>query len=50
MKATGEVMGIDADLGMAFLEIPNGSVFPPPTEGNVFISLKDRDKKKRLIS
>ena len=48
MKATGEVMGIDADLGMAFAKSQMAASSPLPTEGNVFISLKDRDKEKAI--
>ena len=55
MKSTGEVMGIDKDFGLAFAksQIAAGSVLP--LKGNVFISVKDRDKRsiafiaKRLI-
>ena len=46
MKATGEVMGIDADLGMAYAKSQMAASCPLPLEGNVFISLKDRDKDK----
>ena len=46
MKATGEVMGIDSDLGMAYAKSQMAASCPLPLEGNVFISLKDRDKDK----
>ena len=46
MKATGEVMGIDSDLGMAYVKSQMAASCPLPLEGNVFISLKDRDKDK----
>ncbi len=44
MKSTGEVMGIDTTFELAFwkAEIAAGQVLP--TEGNVFLSAKDRDK------
>ena len=44
MKSTGEVMGIDENFETAFwkAEIAAGQVLP--TEGNVFLSAKDRDK------
>ena len=45
-KATGEVMGIDPDLGMAYAKSQMAASCPLPLEGNVFISLKDRDKDK----
>jgi carbamoyl-phosphate synthase large subunit len=45
MRSTGEVMGIDRDLGMAFAksQIAAGSVLP--RKGNIFVSVKDGDKK-----
>ena len=46
MKATGEVMGIDADLGMAFAKSQMAASAPLPSGGNVFISVKDRDKPR----
>ena len=48
MKATGEVMGIDADLGLAYAKSQMAASSPLPTEGNIFISLKDRDKEKAI--
>ena len=48
MKATGEVMGIDNDLGMAYAKSQMAASSPLPTEGNIFISLKDRDKEKAI--
>jgi carbamoylphosphate synthase large subunit/REP element-mobilizing transposase RayT len=44
MKSTGEVMGIDADLGLAFAKSQLASQWPLPVSGNVFISVKDVDK------
>lgn len=46
MKSTGEVMGIDLNIGMAFLksQMAAGSVLP--VTGNVFISVKNEDKPK----
>ena len=49
MKSTGEVMGIDKDLGIAFYkaQLAAGSRLPlDPSCGKVFISVKDRDKPK----
>jgi carbamoyl-phosphate synthase large subunit len=45
MKSTGEVMGIDDDLGLALAkgQLAAGSTLP--TGGTVFISLRDNDKK-----
>jgi len=44
MKSTGEVMGIDPDLGLAFAKSQLASHWPLPIAGNVFISVKDADK------
>jgi len=44
MKSTGEVMGIDADLGLAFAKSQLASQWPLPKSGNIFISVKDSDK------
>jgi carbamoyl-phosphate synthase large subunit len=45
MKSTGEVMGIDDNLGMAIgkAHLAAGSLLP--TSGNVFISVRDSDKQ-----
>ncbi len=45
MKSTGEVMGIDADLGLAYAKSQMAAPPPLPKGGNVFISVKDNDKK-----
>ncbi|HGJ66295.1 TPA: carbamoyl-phosphate synthase large subunit [bacterium] len=45
MRSTGEVMGIDADFGMAYAKALIGSGYRLPTEGNVFISVKNKDKR-----
>ena len=44
MKSTGEVMGIDYDLGMAFAKSQMAAGGTLPTKGNVFISVKDTDR------
>ena len=44
MRSTGEVMGLDADYGLAFAKTQMAVQLPLPTEGNVFISVKERDK------
>ena len=44
MKSTGEVMGIDADLGMAFAKAQFGAGQPIPAQGTVLISVRDSDK------
>lgn len=48
MKSTGEVMGIDADLGLAYAKSQISAFNPLPTEGNVFLSVNDRDKPTAL--
>ena len=45
MKSTGEVMGIDADLGLAYAKSQMAAPPPLPKSGNVFISVKDSDKE-----
>ncbi len=44
MKSTGEVMGIDADFGMAYAKAQLGAGQKLPLSGTVFISVQDRDK------
>ncbi|MCE2693808.1 MAG: carbamoyl-phosphate synthase large subunit [Verrucomicrobiaceae bacterium] len=44
MKSTGEVMGIDYDLGMAFAKSQMAAGGTLPTKGNVFISVKETDR------
>ncbi len=44
MKSTGEVMGIDLDFGLAYAKAQLAAGMRLPTEGKVFISVKDRDK------
>ncbi len=44
MKSTGEVMGIDADFGLAFAKSQMAASAELPKEGNIFISVKDADK------
>jgi len=44
MRSTGEVMGIDAQYGMAFAKSQLAAGQQLPTEGTVFVSLKDTDK------
>ena len=45
MKSTGEVMGIDADLGLAYAKSQMAAPPPLPKTGNVFVSVKDSDKE-----
>ena len=44
MRSTGEVMGIDRSFGMAFLKAQSAANTRIPFEGNVILSVSDRDK------
>jgi len=48
MKSTGEVMGADKDLGMAYAKAQISAFNPLPKEGNVFFSVNDRDKDRAV--
>ena len=48
MKSTGEVMGIDADFGIAYAKSQMASQPALPLQGNLFISVKDSDKPAAL--
>ena len=45
MKSTGEVMGIDVDLGLAYAKSQMAAPPALPKGGNVFVSVKDADKE-----
>jgi carbamoyl-phosphate synthase large subunit len=45
MKSTGEVMGMDVDLGLAYAKSQMAAPPALPTGGNVFVSVKDSDKQ-----
>jgi len=45
MKSTGEVMGIDIDLGLAYAKSQMAAPPPLPKRGRVFVSVKDADKE-----
>jgi len=45
MKSTGEVMGIDASFGMAFVKSQAAAGQTLPLSGRVFVSVKDDDKR-----
>lgn len=45
MRSTGEVMGLDADLGTAYAKSQMAANSPLPTKGRVFISVSDAHKK-----
>jgi carbamoyl-phosphate synthase large subunit len=44
MRSTGEVMGLDDDLGIAFAKAQAAAKPGLPKSGNVFLSVKDADK------
>lgn len=46
MRSTGEVMGIDYNFGLAYYKAELAAGMRMPTEGNVLISVKDKDKPK----
>jgi carbamoyl-phosphate synthase large subunit len=46
MRSTGEVMGIDENLGIAYAKSQMAANSPLPLSGTVFISVSDRDKPK----
>ncbi len=48
MRSTGEVMGLDTDLGIAFAKTQMAIGCPLPEKGGVFISVKDSDKANAL--
>ncbi len=45
MRSTGEVMGLDADLGIAYAKAQMAANSPLPLKGRVFISVADAHKK-----
>ncbi|RDI67354.1 carbamoyl-phosphate synthase large subunit [Nocardia pseudobrasiliensis] len=49
MKSTGEVMGIDADFGTAFAKSQTAAYGSLPTEGTVFVSIANRDKRAMVF-
>ena len=49
MKSTGEVMGLDRIFGMAFAKSQLAAGQRLPAKGNVFISLKNKDKRPMLF-
>jgi carbamoyl-phosphate synthase large subunit len=49
MRSTGEVMGSDASFHRAFLKAQMGAGVELPTEGRVFLSIKDMDKTDHML-
>lgn len=48
MRSTGEVMGLDVDMGVAYAKSQMAAHPPLPVRGNVFMSVRDTDKKAIL--
>jgi len=48
MRSTGEVMGLDKDLGVAFAKSQMAAKPALPDSGDVFISVKDADKERAV--
>jgi len=49
MKSTGEVMGIDEDLGLAYAKAQMAAQPPLPMSGNIFLSVRDADKTEAVV-
>ncbi|MGZ4540690.1 MAG: carbamoyl-phosphate synthase large subunit [Blastococcus sp.] len=49
MKSTGEVMGLDSEFGRAFAKSQAAAYGSLPTEGTVFVSLANRDKRAAVF-
>ena len=45
MRSTGEVMGLDSDFGRAYAKAQMAAAPSLPSGGNLFVSVKDSDKK-----
>jgi carbamoyl-phosphate synthase large subunit len=48
MRSTGEVMGLDEDLGIAYAKTQMAAQPPLPEKGQVFLSVKDTDKAEAM--
>ena len=49
MRSTGEVMGIDKNFGLAFAKASDAAGRKLPTEGKVFLTVKDADKRQAML-
>ncbi|WOI57429.1 carbamoyl-phosphate synthase large subunit [Palleronia sp. LCG004] len=49
MRSTGEVMGWDRDFPTAFLKAQMGAGVDLPSDGRVFLSIKEADKTEQLL-
>ncbi|MBT8763479.1 carbamoyl-phosphate synthase large subunit [Desulfohalobiaceae bacterium Ax17] len=50
MRSTGEVMGIDENVGLAYMKSQLGAGHFLPSKGTVFISVNDRDKNESVFA
>ena len=50
MKSTGEVMGINDNVGVAFLKAMQSDGYTVPTRGTAFISVNKRDRREALYA
>ena len=50
MKSTGEVMGLDLSFGTAFAKSQAGASGPLPTQGRIFVSAANRDKRHIILA
>jgi carbamoyl-phosphate synthase large subunit len=50
MRSTGEVMGVDYNLGLAFFKAELSADNPLPLQGLVFISVRDDDKAAAAVA
>ena len=48
MRSTGEVMGLDLSFGTAYAKTQSAGGFPVPSEGTVFVSIANRDKRHAI--
>ncbi|MGC5032082.1 carbamoyl-phosphate synthase large subunit [Micromonospora sp. DT229] len=49
MKSTGEVMGIDTAFGYAFAKSQSAAYGDLPTQGKIFVSVANRDKRSMIF-
>ncbi|MFI6265522.1 carbamoyl-phosphate synthase large subunit [Micromonospora sp. NPDC051006] len=49
MKSTGEVMGIDTNFGHAFAKSQSAAYGSLPTDGKIFVSVANRDKRAMIF-
>ncbi|AWB81832.1 carbamoyl phosphate synthase large subunit [Corynebacterium yudongzhengii] len=50
MKSTGEVMGLAANFGAAYAKAEHAAFGELPTEGTIFVSVANRDKRTLILA